>query len=354
MRRGGRDKLLLTVLGGVLLGATLGAIATNPYYVRLLTLAAINVILAVSINLLVGYAGQVSLAHAAFYGTGAYVSALLTTKVGVPFWIALPVAALFSAGAGVLLGLPTLRLKGHYLAIATLGFGIVVNTLLLNWVDVTGGPMGVLGIPSPSLFGLDLGQGTRYLVFSTVMATLVVVLVMAILDSPWGRAFVAIREDEISAIVSGVDVYKYKITAFALASGFAGLAGSLYAHYVGFISPEGFDLAGSIEILITAIAGGLATMPGPIFGAVGLMFLSEALRETRELRMILYGALLIVTILFLPQGGYPALRQLLLGRSAGIPGSAGTVGFGGATTPYVRANFWRAIRSFLARQEMGR
>lgn len=340
----GRKAIILILLGGAVL-AYLATFVTDAYYLRLLVLAGINVVLASSINLVVGYAGQASLAHAAFYGIGAYASGLLTVKVGLSFWLALPLAFVISAVFGALLGLPTLRLKGHYLSIATLGFGIIVNMVLLNWVPVTGGPMGLLGIDPPSVFGFPLKDGNYYLAFVIVVDALILSGIASLMNSPYGRAFVALREDEISAEVSGVNTYFYKVLVFAVSSGLAGVAGSLFAHYLTFISPEGFDLSGSIEILILAIIGGLATIPGPVVGAVGLVFLSEYLRSTKELRMIIYGALLVLVIIFLPEGIYPGLRRLAGMIFRPVPAASAAGLAPDARSPYTRPSLWRGARS---------
>lgn len=307
----GRRNILIILLGGVFL-AVAGSFVNDPYYTRIIVLTGINVILASSINLLVGYTGQASLAQAAFYGIGAYTSAILTVRLGMSFWLALPASFIMAAIFGVILGIPTLRLKGHYLSIATLGFGVIIYVILNNWDAVTQGPMGILGIPAPSIFGFSLSNGNTYLAFVIIFDTLVLAAIAALLNSAYGRAFMAIKEDEISAEVSGVNTYFYKLLVFAISTGLAGMAGSLYAHYIHFISPEGFDLTGSIEILILAIVGGLGTIEGPIVGSVVLMALSEALRDTRELRLIIYGAMLVFVIIFLPEGIFPTVKRLVL------------------------------------------
>ncbi|HHW44727.1 MAG TPA: branched-chain amino acid ABC transporter permease [Desulfotomaculum sp.] len=309
MMEKGRQEILFILLGGVIL-AFGGTFIKDAYLTRILVLTGINVILASSVNLLVGYTGQVCLAQAAFFGIGSYTSAILTVKLGISFWLALPGSFILAAFCGALLGMPTLRLKGHYLAIATMGFGIIVYVILNNWDTVTQGPMGILGINPPSVFGFQLNDGNYYLAFVILFDALVLSSIVSLLKSAYGRAFAAIKEDEISAEVSGVNTYYFKVLVFAISSGIAGLAGSLYAHYINYISPEGFDLTGSIEILILAIVGGLSTVPGPVIGSVGLMFLSEALRGTRELRLIIYGAMLVFVIVFLPEGVYPSLKRI--------------------------------------------
>lgn len=333
----GRQKILFILLGGFIL-AFGGTFIKDAYLTRILVLAGINVILASSVNLLVGYTGQVCLAQAAFWGIGSYTSAILTVKLGMSFWLALPASFILAAFCGALLGMPTLRLKGHYLAIATMGFGIIVYVILNNWDAVTQGPMGILGINPPSIFGFRLNDGNYYLAFVILFDALVLSAIVSLLNSAYGRAFMAIKEDEISAEVSGVNTYYYKVLVFAISSGIAGLAGSLYAHYVNYISPEGFDLTGSIEILILAIVGGLATVPGPVIGSVGLMFLSEALRGTRELRLIIYGAMLVFVIVFLPEGVYPGLKKIFSRFRSPRKGSS-------VESPYLSPSISRGLAS---------
>ncbi len=281
----------------------------DAYVVQISILLGINIVLASSINLLVGYTGQICLAQAAFYGIGAYVSAIATVRLSLPFFIALPLSFMVAAVCGALLGIPTLRLKGHYLAIATMGFGIIVYVVLNNWDAVTQGPMGIMGIESPEFLGMRIMDDNTYLSFLIIVIAIVLTFIATLLQSAYGRAFAAIKTDEISAEVSGINTYYYKIFVFAISSGIAGLAGSLYAHYVHFISPESFSVTTSIEILILAIVGGLGTIIGPIIGSSVLMLLSELLRGTQELQLIIYGAMLVFVIIFLPQGIYPSLEK---------------------------------------------
>ena len=346
MERG--RKLTVSILGCGLLLAVLGFFLEDSYLIRILVMLSLNIILAASVNLLVGYTGQICLAQAAFYGIGAYTSAVLTVKLGLSFWLALPASFIIAALCGALLGMPTLRLKGHYLAIATLGFGVIIHVVLNNWDAVTQGPMGIMGIEPPSILGFALSDGNAYLAFVILFSALVMVAIATLLNSAYGRAFLAIKEDEISAEVSGVNTYLYKVLVFAISSGIAGLAGSLYAHYVHFISPESFGVTASIEILILAIVGGLGTLPGPVVGSGVLMFLSELLRGTKELQLIIYGAMLVFVIIFLPQGIYPSMKNLLFGRA-----SAGKAD-GASPSPYTRPSICRGFSGILSALKGGR
>lgn len=281
----------------------------NLYMLRVAVLAVLTAILAVSVNLLVGYTGQISLGHAGFYGIGAYTVGLLTINLHWSFWISLLVAVLVSSLMGFILGLPTTNLKGHFLGIATLGFGVIINVVLNNWTQLTNGPQGIRGIPSPQIFGISLHYQNYFLSFSLACLLLIVLLVYWLIHSAVGRAWRCIRQDEITAHVVGIHVYRYKLLAFTLSGGIAGLAGALFAGYMTFISPDTFDLNQSIAIITTTILGGAGTLGGPLLGTAILTVLSEWLRNFDELRLVIYGAILVLVIVFIPEGIYPFLQK---------------------------------------------
>lgn len=281
----------------------------NLYLLRVSTLAVITAILAVSVNLLVGYTGQISLGHAGFYGIGAYSFALLTTQLHLPVWLSFLVAFILSGLMGLVLGLPTTKLKGHFLGIATLGFGIIVNVVLNNWISLTGGPVGIRNIPIPSVFGISLQYENYFLSFTVACLLLIILLVYFVIHSAIGRAWKCIKRDEISAEVSGINVYGYKLLAFSLSGGIAGIAGSLYASFMTFVSPEAFDSNQSITIITTVILGGAGTLVGPLLGTGIITVLNESLRDFQELRLIIYGLLLVVFIVFMPQGIYLFIKE---------------------------------------------
>jgi branched-chain amino acid transport system permease protein len=264
-------------------------------------LAGIYIILTISINLIIGYAGQVSLGHAAFYGIGAYASALVSLNWNFPFPAAALVAMLVAGICGLALGLPTLRLKEDYLAIVTLGFGVIVDLVFLN-LDITGGPDGLPGIPSPSLFGLSFRQPWLYLVLVIFTLVLVLIITYRLVDSYHGRALRAIRDHEITAQVMGINTPAYKVFIFTLAAALAGLAGSLYAHYITFINPESFGLHTSILILAMVVLGGMGSILGSVLGAVILTILPELLREVHAYQDLVYGALLVALLIWRPEG----------------------------------------------------
>ena len=280
--------LVVLILLAVNIGVYRGAI--DFYFSGVLVIAWINVILAVSLNLINGFTGQFSLGHAGFMAVGAYVSGLLTIHLDWPFPIVLVAAALVSALLGFVIGLPTLRLRGDYLAIATLGFGEIVRVVLLN-LDITGGPRGLGGIfPKTTFFSAEL------------VAILTIIVIWNIIRSSHGRAFVAVREDEIAAEAMGIDTTLYKVLAFSIGAAFAGVAGGLFAHHQMFIDPRSFTFQRSIEILVMVVLGGLGSITGSIIAAVVLTILPEALRGMAEYRMIVYALLLIGLMLVRPQG----------------------------------------------------
>lgn len=295
----------------------------NLYLLNVVNLAVITAILAVSVNLLVGYTGQISLGHAGFYGIGAYTTALLTTRLHWPIWLGFGAAFIVCSLMGLVLGLPTTKLKGHFLGIATLGFGVIVNVVLNNWTNLTNGPVGLRGIPSPVLFGASLEFGNYFLAFALALLLVIVLLVYLVVNSAVGRAWKCIKRDEISAYVCGINVYGYKLLAFAISGGIAGIAGALYAAFMSFVSPEAFDLNQSITIVTTTILGGAGTLAGPLIGTGILALVSEWLRNFGQLRLVIYGAIMVIIIVLMPEGIYPFVKHLILRRAVPFKQSFG-------------------------------
>lgn len=279
----------------------------KTYYLHIAVLSLLNILLALGLNLIAGYAGQLSLAQAAFFGIGAYVSALLMLNFQLSFWLATPIAALCSALAAILIGVPTLRLKGPYFVIATMGFGEIVRQIFLNWQTVTRGPNGLTGIPAPNPISLGFVTLTfesrienYYLIL--VVLLLVLVLYYNLVQSRIGRALRAIRNDYIATQVMGIHVAFYRIFAFASGAALSGLTGALYAGYIRFVSPDTFTTGESINILIMMVIGGMGTIIGPIIGAVFITYLLETMRVFAEYRLVIYGLLMFLVILYMPQG----------------------------------------------------
>lgn len=277
-------------------------IVTSNYILHVANLAMMFALLTLSLNILSGCTGLMSVGHIAFYGIGAYTSALLTTQLHVPIGIAILAAGAVSSLASMLLGLPTMRLKGMYFAVATLAFGEVVYQLIVNWATLTGGTKGVKGIPSPEMFGISFKGYENY--YYIVLAVLVISIILArnLIASRPGRAMLAIRENDIAAEAMGVNITLYKLMAFMVANFFAGVAGALYAHEVHFISPETFAGSESAAVLAMMVVGGIGSIPGAILGGMALTILPELLRSFGNVRLVIYGAAVVAIIIFAPKG----------------------------------------------------
>lgn len=287
---------------GIFAGAMLILIfVDNPYILSLINYSMVHVILALSLQLIVGYAGQLSLGHAAFFGIGAYTSAILATKFDVPFALGLLAAAATSGLAGLAMS-PVVRTRGVYFSLATLAFGIIVQLVFVNWVSVTRGTMGIPGVPS-RLFGDFEIQGPQgFFILLFVVAVAQYYAFTSLIASRFGRALKAIRENELAAQSIGVDVVRYKIKAIVIGSAFAGIAGSAVAHVNSFVSPEPFTWWKSIVLVIMIVVGGLGSFPGAVIGAFVLTFLSEYFRSYAEYSMLIYGLLIVLFMIFLPEG----------------------------------------------------
>jgi branched-chain amino acid transport system permease protein len=266
-------------------------------------------ILTLSLNLTVGYAGLFNVGQCAFFGIGAYAAALLSVKLGVPFLIEILLSALITGIFGSIIGIPALRLRGDYLALATFGFGVIVFTLFSNWVSFTGGPMGISGIPRPIIFTFSFNSLGQYTILSIVFLLINVICVKRLTKSAFGRVLRAIREDEVAALALGKNISKFKTLTFIVGSFFAGIAGSLYAHYISFIDPSSFTTAESFLIFSMVVFGGMESITGSILGAAVLILLPESLRligiptfYAAQIRKIFYGLALVIIILKRPQG----------------------------------------------------
>lgn len=274
----------------------------NAYYIDVATYVGIAAVMAIGLGLLYGYAGQISFAQGAFYGLGAYGSALLTTELGAPFGIGLLVGMALPAIAAVVVGIPTLRLRGHYLAIATLALQVSFTEAFEQLTSITNGTVGVFGIERPSLFGLSLEDNDVYYVFVVVIALIVLFFAERLVHSRFGRALAAIREDEVAAGTLGIDAGRYKLIVFALSATLAGLAGTLYAYKIQFISPVAFDLNQSIVVLSMVVIGGLGSNWGAVSGAVVVTLVTQLLFSTGTLSFLIYGAWIVAVMVLFPAG----------------------------------------------------
>ncbi|MBE6044498.1 MAG: branched-chain amino acid ABC transporter permease [Clostridium thermopalmarium] len=274
-----------------LLGEVLTRMGIIDSYIMLnLVVICINIILAVSLNLITGFTGQFSLGHAAFMSIGAYVSAVATAKLGLPFSVSLLIGAAIATIAGIVIGIPTLRLKGDYLAIATLGFGEIIKIVILN-NEYLGGASGFNDIP----------QYTNW-TWLFAMAAATIIVIKNFVDSKGGRACIAIREDEIAAESVGINTTFYKVLAFGIGAFFAGIAGALYSGYFYFIKPDTFGFMKSIDILVIVVFGGMGSIMGSVMGAIALSIISLLLQGFPELRMVIYSVILFLIMVYRPQG----------------------------------------------------
>ncbi|MBI2155933.1 MAG: branched-chain amino acid ABC transporter permease [Candidatus Rokubacteria bacterium] len=283
----------------------------SRYYLNVMIFAGIHVLLTVGLNLVMGYAGQVSLGHAGFYGLGAYASGVLTVKYGVNPWVAMAAALGLSLLVGLAIGIPSLHLQGYYLGMATLGFGIILHILFVELLPFTGGPSGLVGIPEISLLGVKLNTDTRYYYLVWVVVGAVLLFAFHLVDSRVGRALRAIQGDETAAALMGINTWLAKVRIFVTAAAFASVAGSLYAHYVTFLSPDSFGFGFSIDLIVMVIVGGTRSIWGSVLGAVLLTILPEYLRGLKDYDILVYGAVVILVVMFVPSGIAGAIEQRL-------------------------------------------
>jgi len=287
--------------GGTLLLLILPFLLNN-YYLDTLNLAVLYALLALGLNITVGYTGLLDLGYAAFYGVGAYLYALLSTEIGLSFWLGLPLGGLSAAFFGLLLGVITLRLRGDYLAIITLGFVQITYLVLNNWDAVTQGPNGIMQVGRPKIAGFVFHEPMHFYYLTLLFLLLTAISVHRLLHSQIGRAWRAIREDEVAAEAMGIDTTRMKVLAFSLGAGIAGVGGVFFAARYSFVSPESFTFLESVRILSMVVLGGMGSLPGVIVGAFLLTILPEVLRGLAEYRMLIFGAALVVMMVFRPQG----------------------------------------------------
>jgi branched-chain amino acid transport system permease protein len=284
----------------------------NPYLVFVSSVVFIYTILALGLNLLLGFAGQFAFANAAFFGIGAYATALLKIHLGVSFWLGMPLGGLITAVIGVVVGLPALRLSGLYLAMATLAFAQLFQWLLIHWPSFTFGAGGIK-VPHPSFGPSPFGYETNVYFLCLAFAVLAVFATWNIVRSRVGRAFVAIRDSEVAAQALGIDPARYKTVAFALSAFYAGIAGGLHSVLLSYVAPEGYSLFQMVIHFAMVVAGGLGSVTGSVLGAALMTVLPEVLRTFKSLQEIAFGAILMLCIIFLPDGLYGVIRRRLAG-----------------------------------------
>lgn len=274
----------------------------DKYVIRIATVSLLYIMITLSLNLMVGYLGQMSFGHAAFYGIGAYTAAILTVTYHVPFLIAFLAAGIVAGLFGLLLGLPVLKLKGYYFTIITMVFCEIIRVVELNWMSLTRGPLGIMAIPKPAIFGYVFSTPHRIYFFMLVLVVLSTLTVRNLMNSRIGYAILAIRDDELAAEAMGIHVFRYKMIVFIISSLMVGLAGAFYAAYTSYIDPSSFAAAQSNNMLVMVIFGGLGNTVGSFIGAIVLTVLPELLRGVSQYRQLIYGVLLVVLMMVKPQG----------------------------------------------------
>ena len=319
-------KVLLACLVPALV---LPLVVADQYFIHLMILAFFYVILASSLNLIVGYVGELSLGHTAFLGLGAYISALLSARLGLPVGWSMLLGGLGAGLGGLIIGYLTLRLEGPYFVIITLAFAEVLRLVATNWIGLTNGPMGIAGIAPPHFTFGGLGElafetKTEFYYLGLLLTALTLFVIHRFVYSNLGRAAVAIRENRHLAQSVGIDPFVHALAAFVPGAFFAGIAGAFYAHYISFVGPEVFGFSFMVTMLIMVLVGGAGTLVGPVLGAVLITLLEEYLRVANEVRLSIFGAVVVLVVLFFPTGlvGLPAALRKLAGRGKGRGGMA--------------------------------
>ncbi len=306
---GRKNILSLLILAGVILALPLGL--GNSYYLNVLVFVGIYSLITIGLSLLMGYTGQISLGHAAFFGLGAYTSGVLSTKFGVSPWLALLAGIFVTGGIAFLIAAPALKLKGHYLAMATLAFGYIVFIVFNQASSLTGGPSGFGQIPRFRLGNFLLRSDVHYYYLVWTLVIVVLLVSLNIIHSRVGRALRSIHEGELIANIMGVNTAKYKIQIFVLSAVYASLAGSLYAHFITFLNPTPFGFHFSIVLVAMVAVGGMASVWGAMIGAALLTILPEYLRAFQDYDILIYGSILLLIMMFLPQGLFAGILSLI-------------------------------------------
>lgn len=288
----------------VILAALLPAplVIENPYYLGIANYIILYSILCLGLNLIIGYAGLLSLGHAAFYGLGGYTTAILMTRYGFSFLPSLVLSGLVALIFGVLLGIPTRKVRGDYFCLLTIAFGEIFRLVVQAWIDFTNGAMGIVGIPIPSIFGWSIRTEADFYYLGLGLLVFTCITLLMVINSRYGRAFIAIREDELAASVMGVNTSVYKIIVFGIGCFYAGLAGSFLAVYQTTITPSNFRLEESCLMIIMVIVGGMGSLLAPLVGVVIMIFATEFFRSIAEYRMLIIGVIMVSVLLFRPQG----------------------------------------------------
>jgi branched-chain amino acid transport system permease protein len=292
----------LTVIGLAILLLLIPLRLANPFTLSILNQIGLLVMVVLGLNLFTGYAGQISLGHAAFFGLGAYGSAILTATYNFPPWPTMLLVALAVALVALVIGVPTLRLSGHYLAMATLGFNYVVHIIFVQWDKVTGGPSGLSGIPPLSIGRLSFNTDLKFYYLAWTFSLIALTLCLNLVRTGVGRGLAALAQDEVAASCLGVDVRRDKVRVFVLSAVLASVAGSLYAHYFGHVSPDAFSIFKSLDLVIMVVVGGMGSIWGTLFGVSFVVTLPYFLESLEQYFDIIHGLILVLILMFLPQG----------------------------------------------------
>ena len=299
MKKSGK---LIGGLAAVVIAAILPMFISNNYHLNLMIQVLINIIIVVGLNFITGLTGQMNLGTAGIFSMGAYTSSLLATKLGANPWICLIAAVVMGLLIGVGLGYPSLRVSGVYLALTTVGFSEIVRILMTNLTELTGGALGVMGIPAFSIFGHSLTSNREFYYLYLIIAVLLIFNAYRIVNSKWGRAFLAVKDNPDAVEAGGVSIAKIKIMAFALATVYTAVAGSLYAHYIGFINPSAYNLEFSINYVVMLVIGGIGSVPGNICGAILVTIVPEFLRFMENYYWLVFSIITLLFVIFLPNG----------------------------------------------------
>ncbi|MCJ7495075.1 MAG: branched-chain amino acid ABC transporter permease [Deltaproteobacteria bacterium] len=309
---GTKNKIYLLIFTLIIL--TIPAALQNNYHLMVLNVAALNIIVVIGLNLFIGYAGQISLGHAAFFGLGAYLSAIFTVTFGLPLWPAIILAMAITGMIAFAIGIPTLKLEGHYLVMATLGFNIIIYIVMIQLETVTGGPSGFAGIPRLKIAGFVFDSDLKIYYLLWAVSSGVLLLALNLIHSRVGRAMAALSHNEIAARCAGIDTENYKVKIFVISAALASLAGSFYAHYLTFISPGTFSFFYSIQVVTMVLIGGIGSLWGSVLGAILLTVLPEILHAAKEYNVLIYGIILMVVLIFFPQGLFPGIARVFQKR----------------------------------------
>jgi branched-chain amino acid transport system permease protein len=294
-------------------------VAPNRYVVHVINMVGIYILMSLGLNICMGYTGQINLALGAFMAMGAYTAALLNTKLGVPIWINMPLGMILGGVTGALIALPMLKVKSHYLALVTIGLAETINIILVNETWLTGGPLGISGIQMPNLFGIPIDGDERYYFLVLVCVVVGFLAARQIMNHRTGRAFIAIRDNEVAARAMGVNAAKFQIMANTIAGVYCGVAGVLYAHMNTYISPDIFEFKTALYVLTMTLIGGMGSLAGSVVGGIGLPLVLEYFRELQNWQLVGYGLAIMLVVLFMPGGVVGLTRRLRESRGIRWP-----------------------------------